>query len=194
MKGFYLILLAAITFQSCDDSMNQAQVVHNDQFNWTMTIPDGFEEESKEDWEELQKKGADAIEETFDQEIESLAQNVFIFKKDETNYFESNYQPFDTELDGDYLVSCREVNDVIYKTFLAQMVDLPIDSNSTTVMVDGLEFQQFNVFIEFPNDMILTTHMYSRLFEGTELAVNIMYVNEEAGKSMIDAWMGSTFH
>jgi hypothetical protein len=195
MKNRFLFIVTALFMFSCTDADKTKDVtVHNEQFNWTIAIPDGFERETVEEMKELQERGAQAIEETFDTEIENLAKSIFVFKKDETNYFDSNHQPFDTAIDGDYLTSCNGVNQVIYETFMAQMPDVPMDSNSTTQMIDGLEFQQFNIVIDFPGDVKLTTHMYSRLFGTEELTINIMYVEPKSGEEMMASWLNSSFH
>jgi hypothetical protein len=192
---YLLCVISIFILISCDTEPNtNGEIVHNPQFNWTITIPDGFEKESQEGLEKLLEKGSEAIENTFDQEIENLAQTIFVFKKDETNYFDSSFQPFNPEIDGEYTTSCREVNLIIYETFMAQMPDIPMDSNSTTLNIDGLEFQQFNVIIDFPNGMQLTTHMFNRLFDKQELAVNIMYSDSKMGEKMLEAWKKSTFH
>lgn len=186
---YFLYIIPLLSLLSCESKpTTKNEVYHNTQFNWTIHLPDGFEKETE--WSEMQEKGTKAIENTFDQEVENIGQTIFVFKKDETNYFESNFQPFHPEIDGDYITSCRQVNQI----FMAQMIDIPLDSNSTTLTIDGLEFQQFNVVMNFPNGMKLTTHMFSHLFEGEELAVNIMYSDEELGKKMMTAWKNSKFH
>lgn len=194
MRNF-LYILPLLFFISCESKpTTENEVYHNEQFNWTIHLPDGFEKETEEEWTKMQEKGTEAIESTFDQEIDNIAQTIFVFKKDETNYFDSNFQPFNPEIDGDYVTSCKQVNLVIYETFMAQMPDIPLDSNSTTLMIDGLEFQQFNVVMNFPNGMKLTTHMFSHLFDDQEIAVNIMYSDAELGKKMMEAWKNSKFH
>jgi len=195
MKYLFTIIIA-IVFLSCTDTREKTknEMVHNDHFNWTISIPDGFVKQTTEESEAQQAKGAQMISDTYDQEIDYIANTIFSFKKDETNYFESNYQPFDTAVDGNYLTSCKEVNQIIYNTFLSQMEDVTMDSNSTTQLIDGIVFQQFNVIITFPNQMKLTTHMYSSLFDKEELTINIMYVNQESGDKMLESWLNSSFH
>lgn len=193
---FSIFSILVFLMVSCTDSATETkdEVIHTEHFNWTMNIPDGFEMESEEEWEKLQQKGTEVIEEAFDQEIEGSVKTIVVFKHDESNYFDANYQPFDTALDGSYLKSCNDVNQVIFETFLAQMPDVQIDSSSTTVIIDNLEFQKFNIIVQLPNNSSLTTHMYSRLFEDTELAINIMYQDEEYGQLMTEAWLNSSFH
>ena len=109
----------------------------------------------------MQNKGADAIEKTFEGEIINQSKTIFVFKSDQLNYFESNYQPFDVSIDGDYLESCKNVNEVLIETFKAQMPNAKIDTITTVEKIDNLEFQVFKMKIEYPNKMILNLLMYS---------------------------------
>ena len=68
-----------------------------------------------------------------------------------------------------------------------------IDSASTVELVDNLEFQKFKIKIELPNKMVLNLVMFSRLFNKKELSVNIMYVDNEKGTQMLNAWKNSKF-
>jgi hypothetical protein len=195
MKHLLLAFTSLLLLASCEDKVTtQDAVIDMPLFNWHMKIPDGFEKETQAEWDEIKAKGTEVIEESMDEKIEGEVETIMVFKKDDSNYFDANYQDYDSLDSGGYLQSCKNVNEVIYETFLAQMVDLQIDSSSTTVMIDGLEFQQFNIVVQFPSDVKLTTHMYSRLFNDTELAINIMYQDAEYGQQMVDAWMTSSFH
>src|SRR5690606_1788507 len=146
-----------------------------------------------EEWAKMQNKGADAIEKTYNEEVVNQAKTIFVFKSDQLNYFESNYQPFDTAIDGDYLESCKNVNNMLYETFITQMPDIKIDSTSTVEKIDNLEFQTFKMKIEYPNKMTMNVLMFSRLFDKKEFTVNIMYVDKKKGEQMLDSWKKSKF-
>ena len=60
---------------------------------------------------------------------EDNAKTIFVFQSDQFNYFESNYQFFDTTNDGNYLESFKEVNNILYGTFEAQMKGAKLDSS-----------------------------------------------------------------
>jgi hypothetical protein len=134
-----------------------------------------------------------AVEKTYGAKVENNAKTIFVFKTDPYNYFESNYQAFDTATDGNYLENCRQVDDILYTTFKTQMPGVTIDSGTSTEIIDGLEFQTFTVTIDFPNKMVLHSRMYSRLFGKRELTVNIMTVDKEKFNLLLDAWQRSTF-
>lgn len=148
---------------------------------------------SPSDWEKLQKRGTDAIEDTYDEVVVNNAKTIFVFKNGDFNYLESNYQPFDEDTDGDFIESCKNVNEVLYETFKAQMANAVVDSSSSVEKIGGLEFQTFKMQIAFPNGMMMRTFMYSRLFDKKEFSVNITYLDDKQGERMINAWTHSTF-
>jgi hypothetical protein len=185
-------IVALFIFQNCKLQVNK-QEIYNKDFEWKISIPENFENVSPKQWKKMQNKGVDAIEKTYDTTIENIAKTIFVFKMNEFNYFESNYQPFDTEIDGEYLESCKNVNELLYGTFAAQMPETKVDTASTTETIDDLVFQKFKVKVQYPNGMILNLIMFSRLFDKKEFTVNIMYVDKEKGEIMLDAWRKSTF-
>jgi hypothetical protein len=189
----YFLIGLTFIFQSCNGQTTPKKEIYNKDFNWTITIPENFENVSAEEWAKMQNKGADAIEKTYNEEVVNQAKTIFVFKSDQLNYFESNYQPFDTAIDGDYLESCKNVNNMLYETFITQMPDIKIDSTSTVEKIDNLEFQTFKMKIEYPNKMTMNVLMFSRLFDKKEFTVNIMYVDKKKGEQMLDSWKKSKF-
>ena len=134
----YLLACLVLTTQLC-----YGQTIHNKDFNWTITIPQGFDSVSREQWAKMQNKGAKAVEDTYDKKFVNRAKTIFVFRSDQFNYFESNYQPFDTAKDGNYVEACRAVDNILYETFTTQMSGVKLDTTQTTEMIDGLEFQVF---------------------------------------------------
>ena len=190
--GYLLICLTTIV-QSCNGQTSPSREIYNKEFNWTITIPENFENVSSEQWAKMQNKGADAIEKTYDNKVVNQTKVLFVFKSDQMNYFESNYQPFDTATDGNYLESCKNVNDMLYETFKTQLPDIKIDTTRTENKIDNLEFQTFKMRVEYPNRMVLNVMMFSRLFDKKELSVNIMYVDKKKGELMLNYWTKSKF-
>lgn len=192
-KLIYSIICFTITLQSCNGQISPKKEIYNQDFSWTITIPENFQNVSAEEWAKLQNKGAEAIEKTYEEEVINQSKTIFVFKSDQFNYFESNYQPFDISIDGDYLESCKNVNDILYETFKAQIPNIKIDTTKTVEKIDNLEFQIFKMKIEYPNKMVLNVLMYNRLFDKKELTVNIMYVDNKKGQLMLEAWEKSKF-
>lgn len=187
------IICLIIIFQSCTGQKSPKKEIYNKDFKWTITIPENFDTISAVQWAKLQNRGTKAIEKTYDQKIDNKTNTIFVFKSDELNYFESNYQPFDTLKDGNYLKSCQSVNEVLYHTFMTQMKGVTVDTATSTEKIDNLEFQTLKMNVTYPNNMVLHIFMYSRLFHKKEFSVNIMYVNKEKGELMLGSWKQSKF-
>lgn len=195
MKPFYLAVLITATFlYSCRaQSTPGPKVIFNEQFNWRIQIPEGFETVPAEQWMKMQNKGAGAVEKTYDVTVENRAKTIFAFRSDQFNYFESNYQPFDTAADGNYLESFRQVNNMLYGTFEAQMPQAKLDSASSQETIDGKLFQVYKITITIPGKIVIEFWMYSRLFGKREFTVNIMTVDKEKQRILLNAWRNSKF-
>lgn len=189
----YILICLILTTQSSIGQSTTKKEIFNKTFNWTITIPENFENVSKEQWGEIQNKGADAIEKTYGEEVVNQSKTIFVFKSDQMNYFESSYQPFDKAIDGDYLEACKNLNEILYETFKTQMPDIKIEKSSSTEKIDNLVFQVFKMKVQYPNKMVLNVLMYSRLFGKKEFSVNIMYVDNLKGEQMLDSWKNSKF-
>lgn len=92
-KTSYFILALTIIYYSCQHHASPKREIHNDDFNWTIIIPENFDTMSAAQWAKMQNKGTDAMEKTYGTKVENNAKTIFIFKTDQLNYFESNYQP-----------------------------------------------------------------------------------------------------
>jgi hypothetical protein len=197
LKTFRHIVLAIVLFQatSChSQSASDPQLFHSTEFNWTITIPKGFQKVPDTTWARLQNKGTTAIENTYDVKVENQAKTLFVFRSDQFHYFESNYQPFDPARDGPYEQLYDSVNSMLYGTFKAQMPNATLDSSTRRETVSGKEFHVFLLDIHITPQVTLHILMYCRLFGKKEFTVNIMYVDPAKGKALLDAWKGSTFN
>ena len=188
------IFFMALFFQAlASHGQSNAQVFHDNDFNWTISVPRGFKNVPDTLWAKMQNKGAAAIENTYDVKVENQAHTIFVFNSDQFNYFEANYQPFDSSSDGDYQEAYKSVSDVIYGTLKSQMPNARLDSSYSRETVGGKEFYVFKMAAQLNPQMTMRMLMYSRLFGKKEFSVNIMYVDEAKGKAVLDAWKASTF-
>lgn len=190
--GKFILLFTILFVQSCQSQKSAERKIFNADFKWSITIPKNFENVTADEWSKLQNKGKIAIEDTYGEEIINNSKIIFVFKSDDLNYFESNYQSFNPS-DGDYLATCENVNQILYETFKTQMPNAKIEKRTTTEIVDQLEFQKFEMEVEYPNKMVLHLLMYSRLFDEKEFSVNIMFVDKAKGAEMLDSWKKSKF-
>ena len=194
MRAFFCIFTCiALSANICRAQSTQSREIYNKDFNWTVVVPKGFENVSSEQWAKFQNKGASAVEATYGQQVVNKAKIIFVFRSGEMNYFESNYQPLDTTVDGSYIESCKKVDGILYETFVTQMPGVKIDTLHGAEKIDGLEFQTFNMKVNYGNKVVLNAQMFTRLFGNKEFSVNVMYVDKEKGQQMLDAWRHSKF-
>lgn len=186
-------VLAFLLLQNCYSQINPKKEVYIEDFKWSITVPENFETVSPEDWKIMQNKGEKAIEDTFGQDIINQSKTIFVFKSGQGNVLEANYQPFDKSVDGDYLESWNFVIDALYETFKTQLPKAKIVRKNSVEKIDNLEFNVHSMEIAMPNNLFMTTIMYSRLFGKREFTLNIMYINKEKGKIMLEAWRNSKF-
>lgn len=191
MKSIVYILIILI-FSKCSNSKSKKEIFSSD-FNWTITIPEGFTSLSENEIKRLQDKGLNALEKTYDTTITNCTKNIFFLKSDDLNYFESNYQLYDTIVDGNYLEMCQAINAAAYETYVTQMPGIKVDTSSSFEQIDGLKFRVMKISATYPNKLVLTILSYSRLFDNKDFSVNIMYTDKEKGKLMIDSWKNSKF-
>lgn len=191
MKYLLLALFACCTINAGAQDKNNE--LYFKDFKWHVTIPAGFESVPAEVWQKNQQRGKEAVEDTYDAKVVNKAKIIFVFRSDQVNYFESNYQPFDPEVDGSYAESCKGVEEILYTTFKTQMPDVKLDSSTTKETIDGLSFHVFKMSVHYGNGMTLNLNMFSRLIGKNEFTVNVMYVDKKKGDMMLKAWRESKF-
>lgn len=192
IKVAFIILI--ITFISCKSkTSSDSETLIIEEFNWTVRVPENFEPIDQETWDRTVRRGENAIESTFDQEMENEAETIFTYTNGQFNNFEANWQPFDIEIDGEYLDTYSEVNKMLYQTFETQIPNAKLDSVSSTQEIDGLEFQRFDVTIDLPNGIKMKSMGFSRLFGKKEFTMNITSVDEKIEKQMLEAFLNSKF-
>lgn len=192
MKTILMFTSIVLLLISCKE-FNESKSIYVDDFNWTIEIPKNFNSISEDKWNKVKELGEKGVEEAMNEEIVNEAVTIFVYKNGEFNNFESNYQPFNTEFDGNYLKSNNFVNQVMYKTFESQMPNAKMDSISSKQIIDGLEFYRFDINIDLPNGLKLKTVGFSRLFDKKELTINITYIDEKIGEQMLESFENSKF-
>ena len=176
---------------SCEK--NEAKIIANDDFNWTVTIPKNFRELSESEWEKVENKGIDVFEDIYGKEAESKATLLFAYKKGDFQSFQSYYKIHDLETDEDYSKSNHELNKLMYKVFEEMVPNGKLDSIASVAIINGLEFNRFDINIDFPDGMKMTTVDFSRLFNDKDVTINIVYTNENIGKKLIEDILNSKF-
>ena len=177
-----------------DEGNVENDVYSSKEIGWTINIPNNWKVISREQNEEYEKKGLNAMENMVDGEIDvSELRNLIGFQKNQFNAFQSTSEPFELEYQGEWEEINAGLKELIYNTYLDQ--GIKVDSTATKkIKVDGLDFHTYEFTIYSPKgDVILSQLMYSRLINRFDFGVNINYNNESDKKEMLDAWLNSKF-
>ncbi|MBN8578619.1 MAG: hypothetical protein J0L66_16875 [Cytophagales bacterium] len=189
----FLLFVIPTVLIACVQPAKPPQKFFNPEFKWRITIPEQFESVGPEEWDKLQNRGAAAIEDTYGMAVNNQTTTLFVFKSGNLNYFESNYQYYDEQVDGDFAESVKAVNEALYQTFIVQMPGVTIDTLNSMASIDGLTFYSNEMKIYYPNKLTMYFAMYNRLFDDKELTVNIMYTDVQKGEKLKQAWLNSKF-
>lgn len=190
---FTAFVLAAVICGCNDREVAKERPIYNKDFDWSITIPEGFDTLTAKEWERIQGKGAEVIKKAYGVEIKDRPQTIFVFRSNKLNSFEANWEPFDTVTDGNFDELAQLTNEMIYGAFEAQMPDAKLDSSSSTETISGLKFRVFSVNIRMPNKTILECIHYTRLFGNRTLSVNITSLEKKKKEAMLKAWRSSKF-
>jgi len=177
---------------SIDEGDLDGNTYISEEIGWAIQIPEDWNVVLRDQMEANMQKGKEAIEEVQGEVDVSELKFLISFQKDQFNMFQSTSEPFELQYDGEWEENNQYVRDLIYATY--QNKGLGVDTTSSKMLVDGLEFQGFHITIYSPQgDVILYQDMYSRHINGYDFGVNINYNNDEDREVMMTAWKNSTF-
>ena len=186
---FSLIIISII---SCKNEI-QDKSFFIKEFNWHITVPEGFNYMGAEEIIKYRDRGKKLIEETYNEEVIDQTKNLFFIENGQLNKFEANYQPFDETIDGDYLEVGKNIRQLLVETFTINFEGVKIDTISSTEIIDKLEFQKFNIKVTYSNNMVLHLYMFNRLFDKKELTCTIAFIDEKIGSRMLNSLLKSKF-
>ena len=187
-----LYFLITIIFFSCKKEVKNRKFFIKE-FNWAIEVPEGLNYVSTGDIKKLKAKGMKLLENTYGDEVEDKTRTLFFIESGKFNKFEANTQFFDESVDGSYTETNNEIKKLLVNTFSQNMSNIKIDSLSSKVIIDNLEFFKFDLKVTFPNELVLYTAMFNRLFDKKELSCSIIYSNKEIGTKMLKSFTCSKF-
>lgn len=183
-----------LVFGAFSQSDSTETVFTSKEFKWKIVIPKGYRPMDQEEWGKMQKKGLDALEKANDVQIDNRTVTIFVYRKDQVDYLEANWQPMDDDMIKDYEKSRTIVGDAIYNAMRQQIPTANIDSSYSREVIDGLDFTVFTMKVPLPGDRMMRMIMYSRLFGKKEFSFNCIAVRDERLKEILDAFRNSSFH
>ena len=199
---FTLTIGTTLAISSCTETTKKTDEgeIHEQEYisrelGWIMEIPKGWEVSDLEKTKESNERGAKALEETLDMEVDdSAVKNLITFQKNPFNIFHSSSEPFKLEYEGEWEENDSLLKIIVYDTYKNQ--GIKADSSATTIeKIDGLDFRTYSFTIYSPKgDLIMKQIIYSRLIDGFSFTVSVNYNNEKDKGEMLQAFRKSKFN
>jgi len=167
----------------------------NQEMGWTIKIPKDWQIISKEGSDNLKEAGANSVEESTGEKVAAgTVKDLVSFKKDDFNSFHSVYEQLESNNKEKWRETNLDVKDMLYNTYLDRGYTKIDSSKIAIVKINGVDFLSYSFVLYAPNDkIVLNQILYSSLRNGNDFAVGILYNNEKDKKTMLDAWLNSTF-
>jgi hypothetical protein len=192
MKHIVIFSLILVFF-SCKES-KKTKDYNFKEIGWTISVPLDFSILTSAESGQIRKAATQAVKEAYDSTYyDNTAKTLLSFKKDETNYFSAGIVPFHEPQDGEWFQSNRNKKELILDTYKSQNPEAKIDTSSTLELIDGLTFECFEVKMAFPDKLILTSRIYSRLINGFNFTISMAFIDETIGKELKSISLSSKF-
>jgi hypothetical protein len=192
----FMVLIAAAIACGCKQRAKE-RTLYNKEFDWTITIPAGFDSMTNEEIGKLQEQGIEDLEKTYGQEAKLTNSNLFGFTRRRATYFYAGWELFNPAEDGDYEELCRLWNEMIYVTLKARTPGAILDSFSATETISGLEFPVFRVKVWETSKTASSSYTefmyYIKPFGKKVLLINIASADRNDQLAIMTAWRKSKF-
>ena len=164
------------------------------EIGWTVSIPSDFTILTSTEAAKVREATIQAVKQAYDSTYYyDSAKTLLSFKKGSANYFSAGITPFKEVQDGDWLQSTTNKKELILNTFKSQNPEAKIDTSSSIRLIDGLTFEVFKVKMSFPDTLVITSNIYSRLVHGYNFTMSLAYVNEDVGRQLNSICISSKF-
>ncbi|MEM6685536.1 MAG: hypothetical protein AAF617_07035, partial [Bacteroidota bacterium] len=138
-----------------DEGNVKDQVYTSSELGWQIKIPQGWDVITKTETDYLTERGLEAMEDTFDVEIDiSGVKDLISFRKNRFNAFLSNSEPFEETYTDEWKDNNADVKKLVYETFMDQGIN--VDSTATEIVqIDGFDFLRFGFRVKSPNNTVV---------------------------------------
>lgn len=171
------LLLLIFLCIGCSGTNNQIFI---EEFNWSFTLSQNFEDVPNETRNNSQKRGVKLIESAYpDKKVTIVAENLFHFRNGKYNTLQAQYSVLDsTQI---FIEEFNKANEIVINSFKNKRPDTKITTETGTKIIDELEFQVFTLKTKNESDDNFTFTVYSRMFDNKHL--EIITVSNDEGKS-----------
>lgn len=161
---------------------------------WTVKLPAGFKELTAAEDAAKNQRGKEMMEDVADAKMDiSEMKTLFAATKNTHNYINATITPYDLDKDGDWNASVEAVKELLYRTFEEKMPDAKLDSASSMVTIDGIQFDKFKVTVTLNNKMAFTMFMLAKFYKGYNFGITYLCLDDKTLRDVEAVLNGSKF-
>jgi hypothetical protein len=164
---------------------SQPQKLFFRQIGLFLELPAEFKIINRQENDQETQMGLNIIEEetNIPLDIQDLT-TLFAASKDPFSYVSATITKFDSTDTVPYSETNQKVKDVIYSIFTNKITARKIDSATSTIIIDSMLFEKFDIIIELDSNVYVNAILISRLHKGYNLGISLVYVNEKTKQQM----------
>ena len=177
MKKILLLLFACAFFTSY--AQEKGTKFYFREIGWKVILPNTFITATEEENKNNMQRGVNLIENANDVDLEDLRElKDLISATKGDNYINATIRPYDVAVDGDYTEANDSMKVIIYRTFLA-IPGATLDTSSSKVLIDNLNFEKFAINISINGEPFMTMIMLFKLYKGYDFGITYLYLDEK---------------
>lgn len=188
-----IVFIGLMLMTACSSNHNEPKTYTLKEVGWTVTVPPDFKVADSAKTADQMQQGKKAIEQSTDTKVDMSATKTLLNATKGHNTINVTITSFDSTKDGDYATTNQATKDIVYRTFFNQMPDAIIDSNSSSTVIGGLDFDQFHINVKAKGQTIFNMYVLSRLYKGYIFGITYLYVDEASKRELEIMLDGSQF-
>jgi hypothetical protein len=192
MKHLLIVVLWAMAFIP---ALSQSDTTyHFKEVGMSVKVPSKFQIVSAEEDEKIRSRGKQAMETANHVEVDASATiNLLSIQKGQFNYLNITATPFGTVPEETWKVVNKQVKDAVYKTFADKVTPEKLDTASSSVKIDGVLMDKFEMKIRITEAVSMKMVMLSKLYKGFDFGISYVYMNDAIGDEIEKIVYGSKF-
>lgn len=171
-----LIFILTFFISSLSFSQNPKNILSFEQVGWTLTLPQSFKNIDSVESAKKTSRGLKAIEDANGLKLDVSSTKTLFSGRVSGSYFDATITPFDPDKE-DYRAASSYSREMLFKTFENKMPGTTVDSSLTTFLIDGLEFDKFQITVLMDNQVLMTMILLGRNHQGYNINISYLYGN-----------------
>ena len=177
--------LILVLFLIINYSFAQNKTFKDNQFNWTMSVPEGCTIIKSKTW--LKEKNKENTAKGYEIENEDNSKIIVVMSFDSLNYFVA-YRDFDLKKSSAFINLKKNMKEIHSKG-----QKITGNNSNEKVKIANLEFNKVKFDYNFPDKSYICTEVYGAFINQKVFTVYVQYSDKQKGAQLIENLEKSTF-